>query len=85
MRIAGSFYFFPLPFGLEWNGGGEFANVRRDESFLRLLVGKLKRMDMGSSRTGNAPWRNAAERCRLYHDHAERASSSCGENEGKRK
>ncbi|KAL8940527.1 MAG: hypothetical protein Q9216_002777 [Gyalolechia sp. 2 TL-2023] len=39
-----------------------------DETFLRLLVGKLKRMDLNAK--GRAPWRNDNDRCRLYHEHS---------------
>lgn len=46
----------------------------RDETFLRLLVGKLKRMDLNAK--GRAPWRNDNDRCRLYHEHSDHIN--CG-------
>lgn len=49
----------------------------RDETFLRLLVGKLKRMD--PSEKGRPPWRDAERRCRLYHEHADEAVCGGGE------
>ncbi|KAL8666886.1 MAG: hypothetical protein Q9202_001126 [Teloschistes flavicans] len=42
-----------------------------DENFLRLLVGKLKRMD--ASEKGRPPWREPAQRCKLYHEHSDHA------------
>ncbi|KAL9604607.1 MAG: hypothetical protein Q9219_000327 [cf. Caloplaca sp. 3 TL-2023] len=44
------------------------------ETFLRLLVGKLKRMDLAGK--ARAPWRNDADRCRLYHEHGDKKTCS---------
>ncbi|KAL8660093.1 MAG: hypothetical protein Q9226_000085 [Calogaya cf. arnoldii] len=48
-----------------------------DETFLRLLVARLKRMN-GNERE-YAPWRSLKTRCRLYHEHNDQ--SCCGEGE----
>ncbi|KAL8910567.1 MAG: hypothetical protein Q9171_004149 [Xanthocarpia ochracea] len=50
-----------------------------DESFLRLLVARLKRMNWHEK--GHAPWRNQITRCRLYHEHNDQ--STCGDSEKK--
>ncbi|KAI4111712.1 MAG: hypothetical protein LQ345_006704 [Seirophora villosa] len=52
-----------------------------DETFMRALVCKLKRMD--AREKGKAPWRNDADRCRLYHEHTT-GQSTCGVLEAKR-
>ncbi|KAI4145340.1 MAG: hypothetical protein L6R39_003838 [Caloplaca ligustica] len=46
-----------------------------DEHFMRLLVCRLKRMDVKEK--GRAPWRADSERCRLYHEHHD-GQSTCG-------
>ncbi|KAI4128991.1 MAG: hypothetical protein LQ338_002458 [Usnochroma carphineum] len=51
-----------------------------DEHFMRLLVCKLKRMDVREK--GRAPWRVDSERCRLYHEHS--GQSTCGVMEAKK-
>ncbi|KAL9039179.1 MAG: hypothetical protein Q9180_002684 [Flavoplaca navasiana] len=48
-----------------------------DETFLRFLVTRLKRMNWTDK--AHAPWRNQSSRCRLYHEHNDQ--SSCGEGE----
>ncbi|KAL8766414.1 MAG: hypothetical protein Q9209_006790 [Squamulea sp. 1 TL-2023] len=48
-----------------------------DETFLRLLVARLKRMNW--SEKGHAPWRNQTLKCRLYHEHNDQ--STCGDSE----
>ncbi|KAL8696816.1 MAG: hypothetical protein Q9224_002603 [Gallowayella concinna] len=52
-----------------------------DETFLRLLVARLKRA-VWTEKTRHPPWKSLNERCRLYHEHNDQ--STCGDSEKKK-
>ncbi|KAL8736777.1 MAG: hypothetical protein Q9166_000143 [cf. Caloplaca sp. 2 TL-2023] len=53
-----------------------------DETFLRLLVARLKRAFLTEKVRLAAPWRVTKDRCRLYHEHNDQ--STCGNTEAKK-
>ncbi|KAL8675133.1 MAG: hypothetical protein Q9168_000504 [Polycauliona sp. 1 TL-2023] len=67
------FYLFEIVVADKWV-------VFRDETFLRFLVTRLKRMSWTDK--AHPPWRNLATRCHLYHEHSD-PKTCCGEGERK--